>query len=132
MSDYKLQVGDIIEVDRFFYRHVGIYVGPRTFDGRVVAHNDKNGGVVLSTLAEFSGGQPIQLRKSAGNVNYFQRQETADRILSLLGQKFDLLTFNCEHAANWAQNGKSESPQLQGVFLLAAIVGGLALLKGSR
>jgi len=129
--NYMFNVGDMIEVDRFVYRHVGRYVGPQTFDGRDVVHNDKNGGVVLSTLAEFSGGKPVKLRQAAP-VNCFQRQEIANRALSLLGQKFDLLTFNCEHAATWAENGEAQSPQLQGALLLLGIFGLLALLSNSK
>jgi Lecithin retinol acyltransferase len=128
--NYMFNVGDMIEIDRFLYRHVGIYVSPRA-DGRDILHNDKNGGVVLSTLAEFSGGKPVKLRQPAPS-NYFQRQEIANRALSLLGQKFDLLTFNCEHAATWAQNGEKHSPQLQGAFLLLGIFGLLALLGSSK
>jgi hypothetical protein len=131
MKAYTLQVGDMIQVGRFLYNHVGIYVGSRTADGRDVVHNDKNGGVVLSTLAEFSGGKPVQLHTAASG-NYVEREAIANRALSLLGRRFDLLTFNCEHAANWAQSGKLESPQIKGFVLFALIVGGLALVARRR
>ncbi len=36
----------------------------------------------------------------------------AQRTLDLLGRTYDLFGFNCEHAANLAQTGSAESPQL--------------------
>jgi hypothetical protein len=129
----NIQVGDMIRVSRLPYNHVGIYVGRRFHAGRAgdVIHNDKWVGVVLSTLADFSGGGPVQVHRAATG-NYFQREAVVDRALSLLGKRFDLLAFNCEHAANWAQTGNSESPQLQGLLVLVAIFGGLALLSQSK
>jgi hypothetical protein len=121
---YIPQLGDIIRIDRPLYRHVGIYVGSQTPGGPDVVHNDKHGGVILSTLAEFSAGFPVYVHKAATG-NYFQRQQIAKRALDLLGGKFDLLTFNCEHVANWAQSEKMESPQLQAFFAVLAIVVGL-------
>jgi hypothetical protein len=129
MKSPTLQVGDIIRINRFFYRHVGIYVGPRTPDGRCVVHNDKGGGVVLSTLAEFSGGAQVYVEKPATG-NWQEREAIAQRAIALLGQKFDLLTFNCEHLANLAQNQRAESPQIQGALLLILfVVGGIFLVR---
>ena len=54
--------------------------------------------------------------------DYWQRQQIADRALSLLGTRYHLLNFNCEHAANWAQTGRPESPQLKGAFAVGAII----------
>lgn len=125
-AKYVPQIGDMIRVSRVFYNHVGIYAGARGFDGRCVVHNDKNGGVVFSTLAEFSGGAPVHLHKAATG-NYHERMEIADRAFSLIGQKFNLVKFNCEHAATWSQTGKMESPQLEGyVFLCLLAILGLA------
>lgn len=124
MQPYFPQVGDMIAVKRLGYIHVGNYVGSRTPDGRDVVHNDKSKGVVLTTLAEFSGGAPVFLHKQATG-NYFQREATANRAFSLIGRKFDLLTFNCEHAANLIQSGYQESPQLQAYAFAALICLGL-------
>lgn len=127
MSAYTLQVGDLIRVSRFLHSHVGIYVG-----GQNVVHNDKGGGVVvLGTLAQFSGGRLIQLHKAATG-NTFERQAIANRAFALLGRKFNLWTFNCEHAATWAQSGKAESPQLQGFAVFALLILGLGLLARNK
>jgi hypothetical protein len=126
MQQTNFQPGDKIAVQRPGYRHVGIYTG----NGRVV-HNDKGGGVVLATLDQFSGGEPVFLLKRVTD-NYFQQQAIAARAYSLLGTKFDLLHFNCEHAGNWIQSGRVESEQLQGAFLVALAILGLAFFaKGA-
>jgi hypothetical protein len=133
MEKYILQPGDMIRVNRLIYNHVGIYVGRRFSDERIdgVIHNDKFGGVVVSTLADFSCGAAVQLHKPATG-DYFEREAIVERAFSLIGQKFDLLKFNCEHAANWAQTGKSESPQLRGAIALAALFCGFAVLFRSK
>jgi len=124
-----VQTGDLIRVQRLGYVHVGVYVGP-SWDRRDVVHNDKWGGVVLSTLAEFAGGAPIELHKSA-NCGYHERRAIAERAKALIGRKFDLLSFNCEHAASLALSGQSESPQLQAACLLLLLLGGLFLASRS-
>ena len=130
---YSVQVGDMIRINRVGYSHVGIYVGERFVGGQAgnIVHNDKFGGVVLSTLEQFAGGALVNLHKPATG-DYFEREAIANRAIFLIGKEFDLLAFNCEHAANWAQNGKAESPQLQGALFLAVFVGLLAVLAGSE
>lgn len=127
MKSYKLRVGDAIRIERFGYNHVGVYVGQRRGIEDAVVHNDKGIGVVLCTLSQFADGKVLHLH-NASQGNEFEREQIAERALSLLGKKFDLITFNCEHLVNYAQNRNAESPQMQtaagGVF----IVGLLSLL----
>jgi len=125
-TNVSLETGDIIGVAKFGYRHVGVYAGPR-FDRRDVVHNNKFGGVVLSSFAEFSGGSPVYIQQKASG-DYFDREIIKQRALSLLGKKYDLLLFNCEHAATFAQSGQAKSPQLQGFALLGLLFVGLAVL----
>ena len=126
MQPSTFQPGDRIAVQRFFYKHVGIYIG----NGSVV-HNDKGGGVVRTTLAEFSAGGAVMLQKRV-TTDYFQQQAIAQRALSLIGSQFNVIHFNCEHAANWAQSGRVESEQLQGaVIVLLAVLGLVALSKSA-
>jgi hypothetical protein len=129
MNMNSLEMGDMIRIQRFGYSHIGIYVG--WMRGRnCVVHNDKFGGVVLSTLEEFSDNQPVHIHKKAPD-DYFVRTMIKGRAMALLGKKYDLLTFNCEHLANLVQSGKSESPQLQGaVLLFLCIIGVAALASG--
>jgi len=110
MNLNQFGIGDMVAVNKPGYKHVGIYVGPRGFDGSCVVHNRKREGVVLSSLADFSGNSQIFiLQKATGN--FLEREVIAQRALSLLGTKYDLFQFNCEHAATTAQSGIASSPQ---------------------
>jgi len=126
----RLQIGDKIRVKGTIgVDHYGIYVGPRGGYGENIVHNDKAGGVRLVHLRDFSGGQPVIIE--ARVVNGRSAQETvAQRALSLLGTEYDLISFNCEHLANYAQLGIGFSPQLQqGVASLLVIAGAAWLLS---
>jgi len=121
----------MIRINRLGYQHVGIHVGPRGFDGRCVLHNSKGQGVVLATLNEFSGGSPIFIQRKATG-NFYEREAIAARAMSLLGQKYDLIKFNCEHTASLAQRGVAESPQLVVWGLLAIAAVGVALFSAKK
>jgi Lecithin retinol acyltransferase len=124
MKNYLPQVGDVIKVNCGVYWHVGVYVGWRAGDSRDVVHNDKNQGVIPSTLAEFSGGRPVMLHRQAVG-DWHERKRIARRAIDLIGAKYDLWKFNCEHAASLAQTGKAESPQIAAFVFLACVVLGL-------
>jgi hypothetical protein len=121
----------MIAVSRLGYKHVGIYVGPRRFDGACVVHNRKREGVMLSTLNDFSGNSRIFIHRKAEG-NFHEREMIAQRALSQLGTKYDLFKFNCEHAATNAQSGVAQSPQIAVAVLLALFGVGLALFAGKK
>jgi len=132
MNKNRIEVGDIIRIQCPGFVHVGVYVGPRGFGGNCVVHNSKFGGVILSTLAEFSGGAQIFIHQKA-TCHWFQRETIAQRALSLLGLRYNLFKFNCEHAAYYAQRGKAESPQISALAIVALVIaGGFALISASR
>jgi hypothetical protein len=132
MNNDTLQIGDMIRIDRPGYKHVGVYVGPQWPSQQDVIHNQKGGGVKMINFAEFSDGCAVFIhRKAIGD--HFQRQQIVQRALQLIGTKYDLLKFNCEHAANLAQNGRADSPQLRGFAMLALLlIGGVALFGGKK
>jgi hypothetical protein len=131
MNQNSLETGDMIAVTRLGFKHVGIYVGPRGFDGSCVVHNRKQEGVILSTLADFSGNSKVFiLQKASGN--FYEREMIAQRALSLLGSKYDLFKFNCEHAANYAQRGVSQSPQIAAAVIVAMFACGIAIFAGQK
>jgi len=120
MKEFKLKVGDVIRIQRFGYQHVGVYVGPRTLDGQDVVHNGKGLGVVLCTMSEFAEGKDVYLHKEAqGDAR--ERECIAQRALGLIGEKFDLLNFNCEHAANLAQTSERRSEQVETAIAISGI-----------
>jgi hypothetical protein len=131
MQNASFEVGDIIGIQCPGFMHVGVYVGPCWFGDGCVVHNSKLGGVILSSLYEFSGGAQITIRQKA-TCYWHQRETIARRALSLLGKKYDLFKFNCEHAAYYAQRGKAESPQISVLAVIALIFGGGLLIAASR
>jgi hypothetical protein len=107
-SGNQLQNGDMVEVlgPVPFPRHVGIYAAGRGF-----VHNSKAGSVQLTDLATFSGGHPIRAIWRVSGT-WFDQQLVVQRALNLIGTPYNLLNFNCEHAAYLAQTGTKRSPQL--------------------
>jgi hypothetical protein len=131
MRHYLPQVGDVIKVNCGVYSHVGVYVGKRPGSSQDVVHNEKNQGVILSTLTEFSRGRAILLHRQAEG-DWRDRAKIAQRAISLIGTKYDLWKFNCEHAASLAQTGTAESPQIAAFICFACLVLVLAVFARGK
>jgi len=107
--------GDKLHTPKGLVDHAGVYVGGvRLGDGRLiehaVVHNSKvRGSVVVDPFEVFcpTGDFTIAQRARLG-----EEDAVAQRALDLIGRTYDLFGFNCEHAANLAQTGSAESPQL--------------------
>jgi hypothetical protein len=111
--------------------HRGIYIGNDDCGMPLVAHNSrKHGYVLIQTAYEFSDGAPITVVSHAA-----PRTETVvvERALSLLGTRYNISTWNCEHFANFAQTGNAYSEQLSSfkfdLRVLAVSFLGLAFLS---
>jgi len=126
MNFVPLQNGDMVEVINpfSFTRHVGIYAAGRGF-----IHNDPACCVRLTDEATFTGGRKMRLigRVTGG---LFEQEQVVQRALSLIGQPYNLLKFNCEHLAYYAQTGVARSPQL--ATGLAALLGIVFLVALGR
>lgn len=115
------QPGDMIQrPGPFGTTHVGIYIGSNGWNGFVI-HNDKDTGIVRQDdLQTFEAGhQATLLRRTARS--WYEQQVIVNRAHSLLGQKFDLVNFNCEHLATYAQGGIAQSPQLRIAGILSLV-----------
>lgn len=129
-SQVVLQSGDAIQrPGPFGTMHRGIFAG---FDlaGRAwVIHNAKDQFVKWDLLETFAEGQTVSFLKRVARNAYEQNLIVA-RAKSLVGQKFDLWTFNCDHLVTYALAGVPKSPQLGfflgGILVLGAL-GGLAV-----
>lgn len=114
-------MGDMIErPGPFAKRHRGIFVG---FDecGRAwVIHNDMGGIVCWVLFEDFAAGLPVTL-VSRKACNLYEQRAIVSRAQSLLGWKYDLLNFNCDHLVTYAQDGIPTSPQLKGFALALAV-----------
>jgi len=110
--------------------HVGIYLG-RDYLGRDwVIHNDKGGYVKEDLLLTFSAGFPVTLVQRVAST-WREQQQIVARARALLGQKFDLIGFNCEHFANYAQTGKAHSTQLRFAVGTTALLALFAIILSS-
>src|SRR5262245_34720371 len=125
----NLQVGDKLGVPGFpGTRHYGIYVGTTQGFLRGVVHNAKGLGVVLTELDAFTVGQAVAVETRVVGGWPAQRL-VAERALSLVGRSYDLVNFNCEHAATWAQSGRATSPQVGGLVAAMVLVSLIAIAK---
>lgn len=106
-------------------KHYGIYLGYGVNNIAYVVHNNKGTGVEVTSFEEFSNSKPVFLEQASPNDQRAQ-EAIAQRALSLLGQEYDLVWFNCEDFANYAQTGTAYSTQVFG-WGLAAVLGLLAI-----
>lgn len=122
-------IGDIIErPGPFGKKHRGVFVGYDAYGRAWVIHNDIGGVVCWVLLEVFAAGPPVTLATRKARNPYEQRA-IVSRAESLLGWKYDLLNFNCDHLVTYAQDGIATSPQLQGLALafIVALFLGLAV-----
>lgn len=106
-------------------KHYGICTG-RGPDGELwFVHNTSDGGVVHTTRKGFAGNRLIVVETHAAPGT---DQVVVARALSLVGRRYDLLSFNCEHTANLAATGKAESQQVQDGFFWTTLLAAGALL----
>lgn len=81
----------------------------------------------MTSLEEFSGGQPVNVEKriSLGYLPVIQQ-----RLMSAMQEQrqYDVLQWNCESFIHWLVNGKAESPQVSGWLL---VLSGLLVLRAA-
>lgn len=97
-----------------FGKHLGFLL----LNGQV-AHMETSGAVVVS-FEDFALGRPVQLEKAANPQHYRQIQYRAYQSIGRTPQ-YDLFKGNCEHYAYWLLDGKPQSPQVAGLFVVAGI-----------
>lgn len=113
-----LQPGDKCWVQTPTKKHYGIFIGFYQGDFWFV-HNTTKEGVVVTRRKEFAGRREIWIE---GRATPGTESLVVERALGYVGQKYDMLFFNCEHLANLASRGVRESHQLQrGVFAVGAL-----------
>ena len=114
-------VGDIIErPGPFGKRHRGIFVGFDEYGRAWVIHNDMGGIVCWVLFEHFAADLPVTIASRKARSPYEQRA-IVSRAQSLLGWRYDLLNFNCDHLVTYAQDGVATSPQLQSLALAFAV-----------
>lgn len=115
-----LPVGSVLSVDFGLYTHVGVVTGHDRRGLPIVTSNShRRGGVFQESFAEFCEGRPCKLIRAAGH----DASILVQRARAALGQKYDLLRFNCEHFIEWVKGNPPSSGQLAFWGAVAVIAG---------
>lgn len=117
-----LNPGDVIGVRVGPVTHVGIvsdrYVGGEPL---VISNSHRAGGVAEEPLSVFRGGYQLV---SVPQSSTIARWQIPARARQMLGSRWNLFSWNCEHFVHWASGLKPRSPQLD----QASAFVGIALL----
>lgn len=98
--------GTILETDAYgVIRHVGIATGYGT-----VIHASRRYGQVLETSErQFARGKPI---RTIAHKSKLSGTHLVVRARGKIGQRYGVLTRNCEHFVAWVVSGQARSGQL--------------------
>lgn len=98
--------GTILEVGVMgIVRHVGIATGY----GTVIHASRRFGQVQETSETQFARGNPMRIRPMRSTLTGSQ---IVARARGRIGQRYGVLTRNCEHFVSWATSGQSRSEQL--------------------
>ena len=87
------------------FRHVGLATGY----GTVIHSSARFGQVMETSQAQFSRGVAIEIIPYQSDLS---GSEIVARARGKIGQRYGLLTRNCEHFVSWVITGKAKSGQL--------------------
>jgi len=106
-------------------KHHSVFLGEDAFGVEWVSENHKVKGAQIVTIQSYFDeyGQFEKVLPFEGNQQ--QLQFAVKRAFSEAGKTYNLITNNCEHHANYVQNGYPESKQVRNVFF--ALLGVFAL-----
>ena len=125
---YGIQLGD--KVSRLkrgvpFVRHYAVYLGMDAYGRHIFAENNAQNGVQYVSADDFFRDSVSVKIESTGR-NLAQRQKAVTFGVQRIGQKYDLLNYNCEHFANEVTTGLSVSNQVGiGVSIAVLVIGGV-------
>ncbi len=122
-----LQPGTIVSVPFGPFRHYGLvsdqYVSGSPY---IFSCSSRSGQVAEEPAHIFAGGRDIKVH---GNPSVLNPYQVIERARSLIGTKYDLFKWNCEHFVRWAHNLKVESPQLKTTVTISSCLLGLFCLS---
>lgn len=125
----NLQPGDVLVRNKSAFGiidHYGLYVG----NGMVV-DNHPDRGVSQISLATFLDGRSLQrVKKYMGNSR--NRKLVVQRAYSMIGMKYHVKDFNCEHLVNMALGVGRMSEQVTAagvLFFFSVAIWGLSKVR---
>jgi hypothetical protein len=128
-QEYNLSFGDIAIRTKggFLSKHYAVFIGYGRYDGiPYFVENQKDVNIRYISLQQFlDEGSLVAIRKFEGNTNTVQQR--IDEWINK-GEKYSLLSNNCEHFANYVTTGFKDSKQINNAGLAVGGLGLLALL----
>jgi Lecithin retinol acyltransferase len=126
---HNLKPGDKIVAPKSWLKlvqHHVIYLGQNYSGQDLIAENAVGMHVRIITADQFFAENPEITRIERFTGSNADRKVAIERALKKLGQRYDLINFNCEHFANYVQTGEIKSPQvgwgLLALGVLAAVL----------
>ncbi|MCB0699306.1 MAG: lecithin retinol acyltransferase family protein [Chitinophagales bacterium] len=120
-SKYNLRPGDSLITPitlTGISKHYVVYVG----NGMYMENHHIQGVQYVSEYQLMKRNKPIiKINRFTGSD--IQRRHAINRAHSLLGNPYDLITFNCEHFANAVQSGFVRSKQVDTTIGIVSIIG---------
>jgi uncharacterized protein YycO len=135
---YGIQKGD--KVSRMkrgtgvpIIRHYAVYIGVNQYNQHTFAENNVDYGVRIVTSDEFFKDS-TSIEVESISKTHQQRERAVQFAKQKVGQKYDLMNYNCEHFANEVTTGKSISKQIigWGMGALLLVVGGIFFNKSKN
>lgn len=121
--------GSVVHVFVGPFKHPGI-VTDRIWNGApmVVSNSLRSGGTYEEPWTLFAGRRTVYVGGGPGHLPAWQVVQNAR---ALVGRRWNLFSFNCEHFLTAALGLKPHSPQLQAAGFIAA-VGAVVIFAGGR
>jgi hypothetical protein len=109
------------------FRHKGV-VSDRRPGGKslVISSSARAGGVAEESWETFAGGQIVT---SEGYPSNLPPYEVLGRARLLIGSRYDLFAWNCDHLTRYAHGLEPKSPQIVAALLIAAVAIGVAAAR---
>ena len=119
MSVDTLLPGTVVASSRGIYNHVGILSEQRAGSRRVIAASADHGRVVDQAIEEFAANRRLRVLGFLGSL---PPMVVVTRARAMLGTKYDLFRWNCDHLVHYAHGLSPKSPQIRAAFAIGAIV----------
>jgi uncharacterized protein YycO len=136
IQEHGIQKGD--KVSRLkrgvpVIRHYAIYLGSNDDGRHLFAENNVDNGVQIVTAHDFFRDSNNIIVEPT-NSSWQQREKSVQFAKSKIGQKYNLINYNCEHFANEVTTGKSISKQIigWGMGALLLVAGGIFFNKSKN
>lgn len=121
-----IPAGALLSAPKRFVSHVGLYLG-----NGLIFHNNPEKGEHISSIDEFSWGQPVRIMRILTGQELLGALQRASQILSA-PKRYDALTNNCEHTLSRALGKAQSSPQLQSIGVISLFFISLAYLASRK